>query len=43
MLSIHQVRHRLWQIGVAVLRTTSYRPPTRDLMERLIATRTVAR
>ncbi|UCC84261.1 MAG: beta-lactamase family protein [Gemmatimonadota bacterium] len=31
------------QIGIAVLRTTSYRPPTGDLMRRLIAARTAAR
>lgn len=31
------------QIGIAVLRTTSYRPPTGPLMGRLIASRTVAR
>jgi CubicO group peptidase (beta-lactamase class C family) len=31
------------KIGVAVLRTTSYRPPTGDLLQRLIAVRTVER
>jgi CubicO group peptidase (beta-lactamase class C family) len=31
------------KIGVAVLRTTSYRPPTGDLLGRLIAAHTVAR